>query len=255
MVATVAALLTACSDSGAAPTAATAPHPTTATTPTAGAAVTTLATVPADLTGHVIWRLPTSRHVVALTFDGGSGAEGVAAVRSALSAAGVRATFFLTGGFAQTYPKKTARIASSYIVGNHTMTHPHLTKLPSAEVRAEVSRGAAVLKPVLGHSPKPWFRFPFGEYDARTLSIVNDMGYAAIGWTIDTLGWKGRDGAGTVDDIVRRVTAKLQPGAIVLMHLGAAPDGSTLDADALPSLISAIRDAGYSFTTVRLLLR
>lgn len=53
---------------------------------------------------------------------------------------------------------------------------------------------------------------------------------------------------------VTRVLGRLQPGAIVLMHLGAAADGSTLDADALPKLVTAIRDAGYSFVTVRLML-
>jgi peptidoglycan/xylan/chitin deacetylase (PgdA/CDA1 family) len=241
-------LLDACSDSGVTAASMTGPQPP------ASAREATTATLPADLTGHDIWRIPTARHVVALTFDGGSGAQGVRPVLSALSAADIRATFFLTGQFAKTYPKRTARIAS-YVVGNHTMTHPHLTKLTSPEVRAEVSAGAKALRPALGGSPRPWVRFPFGEYDARTLGVVNDMGYAAIGWTVDTLGWEGRHGGGSVDDIVQRVMAKLQPGAIVLMHLGAAPDGSTLDADALPSLIAAIRDAGYSFVTVRILIQ
>jgi hypothetical protein len=29
------------------------------------------------------------------------------------------------------------------------------------------------------------------------------------------------------------------------MHVGSAPDGSTLDADALPSVVAAIRARGY----------
>lgn len=191
---------------------------------------------------------------MALTFDGGSGAQGVDPVLSALSAAHVRATFFLTGTFVRTYATAVRRIGSSHVVGDHTMTHPHLTRLSNAGIRAEVLNAAEVLSTTVGVTGRPWFRFPFGEYDARTLAVVNDLGYAGIGWTIDTLGWEGRAGAGDVDDVVARVRAKLQPGAIVLMHLGAAPDGSTLDADALPDVIEAVRAAGYSFVTVESLL-
>ena len=206
--------------------------------------------LPAALAGHVMWRIPTTEHVVALTFDGGSGGQGAASVLSTLGATGVPATFFLTGRFAQTYPQTAQAIAASGILGNHTMTHPHLTQLSSSAVRAEVTDAETAITATTRRAAKPWFRFPFGEYDARTLGIVNDLGYAAIGWTVDTLGWEGRAGAGTVDDVVARVLARLQPGTIVLMHLGAAPDGSTLDADALPQLITAIRHAGYFFVTV-----
>lgn len=34
------------------------------------------------------------------------------------------------------------------------------------------------------------------------------------------------------------------------MHLGAAPDGSTLDASALPQVIAEARSAGYGFVTL-----
>ncbi len=189
--------------------------------------------------------------MVALTFDGGSGAQGAASVLSTLHATGVPATFFLTGQFAQIYPQTAQAIAASGILGNHTMTHPHLTQLSSSAVRAQVTDAETAINATTSRVARPWFRFPFGEYDARTLGIVNDLGYAAIGWTVDTLGWEGRAGAGTVEDIVARVLAKLQPGAIVLMHLGAAPDGSTMDADALPRLITALRNAGYSFVTAK----
>jgi peptidoglycan/xylan/chitin deacetylase (PgdA/CDA1 family) len=47
------------------------------------------------------------------------------------------------------------------------------------------------------------------------------------------------------------VLANLQPGEIVLMHVGSNPDDdSTLDADALPTIISELRARGFSFVTV-----
>ena len=42
----------------------------------------------------------------------------------------------------------------------------------------------------------------------------------------------------------------LQPGEIVLMHVGASKGGSTLDADALPGVIAELRARGYAFATV-----
>ena len=48
-----------------------------------------------------------------------------------------------------------------------------------------------------------------------------------------------------------RVLGALRPGEIVLMHVGSNPDDhSTLDADALPQLISQLKARGYSFVTL-----
>jgi len=200
----------------------------------------------------VITRLPTTSRVVALTFDGGSGAQGAGSILATLAAARVPATFFLTGQFARSFPSVVAAIsAGHYLVGNHTMSHPHLTQLTSAAVTNQITDGEVQLNPAIGGTTTPWFRFPFGEYDNRTLHLVHQLGYGAIGWTVDTRGWQGMQ-AGGVDDVVARVHASLRPGAIVLMHLGANPnDGTTYDADALPAVIAMVRTAGYNFVDLR----
>jgi peptidoglycan-N-acetylglucosamine deacetylase len=47
------------------------------------------------------------------------------------------------------------------------------------------------------------------------------------------------------------VLAQLQPGEIVLMHVGSNPkDHSTLDGDSLKTVIEQIKAAGYGFTTI-----
>jgi len=72
-----------------------------------------------------------------------------------------------------------------------------------------------------------------------------------VRWSVDTLGWKGTSGGMTAQLVADRAVAGLQPGEIVLMHIGSNPDdGTTLDADALPQVISRIRQAGYGFTTL-----
>ena len=225
------------------------PSPSQTVTPTSTPPATGL---PGWLAGAVVTRLPTSRRVVALTFDGGAGAQGAAAILRTLRAEQVPATFFLTGQFVADNPSLVAAIAGSgYLIGNHTTTHPHLNTMSSAAISGEIATAAERLRSITGASPRPWFRFPFGEYEARTVQLVHQLGYGAIGWTVDTRGWQGRK-AGTVADVVARVKAALQPGAIVLMHLGAHPsDGTTYDADALPAVIAMVRAAGYGFVDLR----
>jgi peptidoglycan/xylan/chitin deacetylase (PgdA/CDA1 family) len=209
-------------------------------------------TLPASLAGKVITRLPTQQKLVALTFDAGAGAQGAPAILATLAATDTPATFFLTGRFSEGNGALARTIASrGYVIGNHSLTHPHFTALSDAAVRIEVTGAAGDVTAATGRDPRPWFRFPYGDYDARTLADVNALGYAAIGWTVDTLGWEGTSGGISVNTVLSRVMSNLQPGEIVLMHVGANPnDGSTLDAQALPQIISSIRAAGYGFTTL-----
>jgi len=194
-------------------------------------------------------RLPTSQRVVALTFDCGGNDAGVAPILRALGARHAAATFFLTGRWATAYPAQAKRIAAAYPVGNHTYSHPHLTGQTSAAVKAEITHGASVIRSITGAVTKPLFRFPYGDRDARTLALAGGLGYRSVAWTVDTLGWKGRSAGGT-QALVSRVLQHLQPGEIVLMHVGAANDHSTLDATALPTLLRAIAARGYGFTTL-----
>jgi peptidoglycan/xylan/chitin deacetylase (PgdA/CDA1 family) len=207
------------------------------------------------LRGQDVTRLQTDRKVVALTFDAGANAAGLSSILRTLSDQRVRATFFLTGNFAQADPGHVqAILAAGHRVGNHSMTHPYLSRLPDNEIAGELTRAEQALMHT-GADPRPLFRFPYGDRDARTIAAVNAQGYAAVRWTVDTLGWQGTAGGGNAQRVVDRTVQALQPGEIVLMHIGSHPeDGSTLDADALPGVITAVRARGYEFVTLDALL-
>ncbi len=150
----------------------------------------------------------------------------------------------------QTYPQLAQQIGRQYQVGNHTFSHPYLPLLPDEAVRNEIAVAGTMITSATGREPRPLFRFPYGEGDARTIAIANQLGYSCIQWTVDTEGWRGISGGQSVDSMVSRVVSNLQPGEIVLMHVGSAGDRSTLDAAALPRIIAALKALGYSFTTV-----
>ncbi|GAC1329514.1 MAG: hypothetical protein NVSMB17_05930 [Candidatus Dormibacteria bacterium] len=213
-----------------------------------------LGEVPVDLRGRHWSRLPTSRQVVALTFDAGSGAQATPSILDTLARKRVAATFFLTGRWVATYPELARRIANtpSFAIGNHTMTHPDLRGYSDSAIRAELDDTEHWLQSVTGKtSPRPIFRFPYGAFDARTLGLVNAHGYGSILWTADTLGWKGAAGGQTVESVCTRAVEAAQPGEIVLMHVGASPDGTMLDAEALPRVVDELRRRGYRFVTLR----
>ncbi|MCZ2860607.1 polysaccharide deacetylase family protein [Blastococcus sp. VKM Ac-2987] len=207
--------------------------------------------MPATLRGQDVTTIPTDRPVVALTFDAGADSAGLSSILGTLAAERVPATFFLTGRWAAGEPAAVAAIrAAGHRVGNHSTSHPHLPQLSDGAIRDEVLGAERTLR-AAGADPRPLFRFPFGDRDARTIAAVNDLGYVAVRWTVDTLGWQGTSGGRSVQSVVDRVDGALRPGAIVLMHVGGHPDDrSTLDADALPDVIERIRAAGYGFVTL-----
>jgi peptidoglycan/xylan/chitin deacetylase (PgdA/CDA1 family) len=255
-------------DDGSAPSGA---PPTTTPTTTASASASASAippattaptspepappTVPGDLRGLDVEVLPTTRPVVALTFDAGANGAGLGSILATLSDAGVPATFFLTGRWAEANPAGVASIvAAGHRVGNHSVSHPHVPELSDAALADEVLGAEQQIRGA-GADPRPLFRFPYGDRDARTIAAVNDLGYVAVRWTVDTLGWKGTSGGLDAQQVTDRVLAGLRPGEIVLMHVGSNPDdGTTLDADALPGMIGRLRAAGYGFVTLDALL-
>jgi peptidoglycan/xylan/chitin deacetylase (PgdA/CDA1 family) len=226
-------------------TPARAPEPTTADPPA----------VPAHLRGKDVTEIPTGDRVVALTFDAGANSAGLPSILGTLADQQVPATFFLTGQWVDDNPHGVAVIhADGHRLGNHSMTHPHLPALPDQAIRDEV-QGAQQRILAAGADPRPLFRFPFGDRDERTIAAVNDLGYVAVRWTVDTLGWKGTSGGMSAQEVTDRAVNALRPGEIVLMHLGSNPeDGTTLDADALPDVIERMRAAGYAFVTLDALL-
>jgi peptidoglycan/xylan/chitin deacetylase (PgdA/CDA1 family) len=162
-----------------------------------------LALPPAVVAGELV-RLQTRQHVVALTFDGGGNADAARGVLALLRRENVNATFFLTGHFVKTYPALARAIGRRYPIGNHTVNHLDLRRLSTAGVTREIAQAETMIRNATGRDPRPYFRFPYGARDGRTLGIAYRLGYASVRWTVDTWGWMGTSGQ-SVPGAVRRV--------------------------------------------------
>jgi peptidoglycan/xylan/chitin deacetylase (PgdA/CDA1 family) len=243
----------ATSTTGGATTGVTTAVPTPATT---GPMPRASSTIPPSLVGKDIEVIPTKQKVVALTFDAGANADAVPSILSTLSAQKVPASFFLTGAWATKNPQSVRKLVTGgYRIGNHTATHPQLTKLSDAAIRSELGTGRSQIIAAGGTDPIPLFRFPFGDRNARTISVVNKAGYVAVRWSVDTLGWKGTSGGMTKSKVISRAVGGAKPGEIILMHVGSNPDDKTmLDAAALPTIITRLKALGYGFVSLEALL-
>ncbi|MGW7265184.1 polysaccharide deacetylase family protein [Streptomyces sp. NPDC054842] len=205
--------------------------------------------LPKEFLGAEVRRIPTTRRVVALTFNAGWDDTGVDTALAELRRRGVPATFFLTGRFAERHPGAARAIAAEHGVGNHSYSHPRFDGLTSRRVTEEVLRADRAIRRASGAVPLPFFRFPYGATTSRGISDVNALGYADIEFTVDTNGYLGAARGMTVQKVVDRVLDALSPGEIVQLHVG-TPDGRTapLDVQALPRIIDAVRARGYRFT-------
>jgi len=177
---------------------------------------------------------------VALTFDDGPGAH-TPRLLTALDAAGVKATFFVLGQNVAVNPAVVSRMsAAGHVVANHTWDHRDMKKLTGDELTSEVTRTAAAIKAASGQTTT-LLRPPYGSFGAP----VRDLGQALILWDVDTLDWKFRNAG----EVVKRAMADVKPGSIILMH-----DIHATTVDAVPTLISKLKAAGYTFVTVPQLL-
>jgi len=103
---------------------------------------------------------------VVLTFDDGPASGTTGHVLDALKRECVRASFFLLGRNALSYPELARRaVSEGHTVAHHTFSHPLLDRMPVVAAAAEIDRGFAAVDAVLyGHSDRmprtPFFRFP-----------------------------------------------------------------------------------------------
>ena len=182
---------------------------------------------------------------VIFTFDGGAGVQSGNQILKVLAKHHVKGTFFLTGKMVETDPDLVKRIvASGSETFNHTFDHPDLTTVSDAKIGNELAQMEKVLQTVAGVSSKPYFRPPFGAYDARVLKVAAGQGYQLVFWTIDAFDWKESKGE-TAGQVRKRILSTLAPGNIYLMHVGDDITGVILD-----DVFTAIESRGYKIVSL-----
>lgn len=235
-------------------TTSTSSTPTTVVTTTSTQVSTTTTTSPPPTSppsvdkALVVTRIATEEKVVALTFDAGSDRGFAAEILDTLAAEGIKASFGMTGKWAESNPDLLRRMMDEgHTLINHTYDHPHMETLNTDQRVSQLARTEEIIEDLVGTTTKPYFRPPYGSYNNQVLIDVASAGYRySVMWTVDCLGWKGLPPG----DVAARCREALQPGAILLMHVGAA----STDYAALDEILTDIGRRGYRYATIKELL-
>jgi peptidoglycan/xylan/chitin deacetylase (PgdA/CDA1 family) len=192
-------------------------------------------------------RNPGASGEVALTFDGCYDDKPLPAILSALEHRGYHATFFIAGVFADRYPTSVRRISDAGMeIGNHSWSHPAFTKLSDAEITRQLTRTNDLIEKITGQKPN-LFRPPFGARDTRVRTVLSNEGFRTVYWALDS--WDSVKKGITPKEITDRVLGRVQPGDVVLLHIG-----SRATADALPGILQGLDARGLRVVPVSQLM-
>ena len=179
-----------------------------------------------------------NRKVVALTFDDGPNSTTTNQALDTLSKYGIKATFFVLGKNVSGNEEILKRMkADGHVIGNHSWSHPVLSKLSLDDAKKQITDTEDALTKVLGSSSK-LMRPPYG---AITDDIRNSLDLSFIMWNVDSLDWKSKNEAAILTEIQREV----KNGSIILMH-----DIHAETVNALPKVIDYLKGQGYDFVTI-----
>lgn len=182
---------------------------------------------------------------IAITFDDGP-TEFTPKALDLLKKYNAKATFFCIGKQIEKHPDICRRIYSEkHQLGNHSYSHSNSFAFFSAEkVREELQKTALLLQEITGEK-NHYFRPPFGVTNPHIAKAVKELGRQVIGWNIRSLDTVIED----ENKILKRITNKLKPGSIILLH-----DTSDKTIRVLEQLLLTLQKENYQMVTINKLL-
>ena len=179
-----------------------------------------------------------------LTFDCGYENGYTSKILDILKEKDVKAAFFCTLDDIKSEPELIARmIKEGHIVGNHSSTHSSFDTLSAEQIASELENCENYLRKNFGYTTK-YFRFPKGNYSEKALDVVSSLGFVSVFWSSSYADWDTDNQKGA-DYAFEKVTQRLHPGAIILLH-----SVSSDNAGAIGRIIDYARSQSYQFSTI-----
>jgi peptidoglycan-N-acetylglucosamine deacetylase len=203
---------------------------------------------------RVVSRVATHERSVAFTFDDGPHPVHTRRVMDLLESAGARGTFFVIGEKVARHPDVVSELVRrGHEVGLHSQCHDRLQNLRTEQrIVRDLEENQATVEAAVGVRPS-LFRPPVGLSSPRTSVAVERLGLEVVGWSA-----RAYDGAASpdVETIVRRISPRLEPGAIVLLHdARERGDAAPSSLDALAKLLELSKQRGLRGVTLSELRR
>lgn len=190
-----------------------------------------------DLEKYKAYIKKRSRKAVALTFDDGPNPNTTPVALELLKKYNAKATFFMVGRSVAGNEEIIKQVvAEGHQIGNHSWSHPLLTKISLEQAKSQINDTTEALKKASGqdvHIMRP----PYGGINA-TIQAAVDQSF--ILWDVDTLDWKYRNTTSIMKEV-----RKARPGSIILMH-----DIHQTSINALPTVLQYLTEQGFELVTI-----
>lgn len=197
----------------------------------------------------LITSVPVNGKYIAFTFDDGPDLNYTEQILELFQAVNGKATFYMIGSQIE----KNEHIAKlvhqhGHEIGNHTYSHPYLTRLTVEECQQELVRTSELIEGITGQKPTT-FRPPYIDYNDEVGQIASELQYQSIG----AINSNAKDwNAPGVQFIVDKTLEALHNGGILLFHDGGGDRSQTVEAVRI--LIEHLTQQGYTLVTVQQLL-
>ena len=181
--------------------------------------------------------------VLYLTFDAGYENGFTGEILDILKKQEVPAAFFLVGDYLERNADLVRRmVQEGHIVGNHTMNHPDMSKVPSREAfEKELQSVEALYEEITGQTMPKFYRPPQGLYSGENLEMAKELGYKTVFWSLAYADWDNNNQPNP-DEAVEKLIRRTHDGAVILLHATSKTNAQILD-----RLITRWKDMGYRF--------
>ncbi len=183
-----------------------------------------------------------SQNKIYITFDAGYENGNMPKILEALKKHNVKATFFVVGNFIRDNPEIVKQMEEyGQMVGNHSFTHPDMSTMDKQSFENELKQLEDSYRELTGKEMVKVYRPPQGTYTYESLSHAKDMGYKTIFWSLAHVDWYD-DKQPSYEEAMDKLTKRIHPGAIVLLH-----STSSTNAEILDELLTKWEEMGYTF--------
>lgn len=187
---------------------------------------------------------------VTFTFDDGI-SKNTEKLIDVLGEENIKATFFIIGeslGGPLDCPNKKKLQAlheAGHTIGNHTYSHPNITKIDTEALRAEIAGTSAEIRSAIDQ-PMKYFRPPYGAQNASTKKFITDMGFKIVLWNVDAQDWDVKRSAKDMMDYYKtEFTNPDKHSYIVLQH-----DRRLASVELVPEIAKIARDRGFKIVSL-----
>lgn len=184
---------------------------------------------------------------VALIFDIGVGDPFDYGILNTLTDWQTPATFFATGSIAQRDPDTIRAIAKDHFpIGIHGNTLADLTAASNADITTDLQQAADIIKPLAGRNWIPYATPYAAATDERVRTVTSGLGFMPVGFRLPANDYEADSDPNA---IWARIVPNIGDGDMIEMHID-APNSANSTGVALPWVIQALEDRGYTFVTV-----